>query len=173
MPTYQNRSGEIVTVGEDMFAPFEVKKMKRPVLIEGTSVVLTDIAPLYNPYEIVIKSGKLNSKSKPWVHTNSKIIRVDTKFPEADFTKEISSTPNNSGTSLTLGLFGTVGIPTNLSTYQLLRTFKFITKSGFWCPETSNDFKIPVQILDRDKEVFYLQILELSGSTVDISLKNF
>lgn len=175
MPTYQNRHGLNTDAGEDVFGPFETKKLKRPILIENSTIQLIDKEPEYNPYVTVIKKGKVNSKSDLIWNDYSRFIRIDDTFPEkfTDIENDTIVNTNPSNSTLSLGVFSTVGIHSNKSTFQLVRVITFNKKFGFWVADNPEFERIPGQILDSSYEVIYLQILALSGSTVDVSLKRF
>ena len=175
MPSYENRTGQNTNTGIQVLSPFAKVKLKRPILC-AHPIYLTDINPIYNPYETVIKDGTLNTKSDIFLLDYSRLIRVDDVFPLDQFGKETCDNYENfnpDGSKLTIGVFSTVGIPSNNCTYQLVKLAKFIKFKNYWMADKFEDNRIPGQLIDSSYEYIYLQILELTGGKVDISLKPF
>ena len=175
MPTYQNRTGINTNTNIQVISPFATVTLKRPILATHP-IYLTDIEPIYNPYEIVIKDGSLNSKSNIFLLEYSRLIRVDDEFPLDTFGNETCDNYTNNnpdGSKVTIGLFSTVGIPSNNCTYQLIKLSRFTKFKNYWLCDNFEDSRIPGQLIDSSYEYIYLQILELTGAKVDISLKLF
>ena len=175
MPSYENRTGQNTNTGIQVLSPFAKVKLKRPILATHP-VYLTDIDPIYNPYEIVIQDGALNAKSDIFLLDYSRLIRDVDKFPLDEFGNELCikyETFNPDGSKLTIGMFSTVGVPSNNCTYQLAKIAKFTKFKNYWLCDNFEDNRLPGQLIDSSYEYVYLQILELTGAKVDISLKPF
>lgn len=169
MPKYQNRSGEIVTIGEFVWAPFEIREIKRNLFIRSP-IVMIDSEPKYIPYEIIIPNG--STESEPFLHQHSKIIRLDSgNFPNDDNFYN-SSSPSGSGNgNAKIGVFVTVGPPEVKADYHLNRIIRFINNNGKWMPENPGDDRLPQHLIDIEYEVVYLKILE--GSGLEVSIKPY
>lgn len=173
MPRYKNRSGQVHTFGEFSFAPFEEKNIPQNVLIAPPVFLVSD-EPKFMPYKHVIENGTTNSKSLPFQLFHSLFIRIDDKLP--DFYEDedddvVNSNPD--GSTLTLGLFITVGPPDKEFTYELVKLYKFTKQFGKWIIDGDGGQLLRTQQLDMYYEVAYIQIMETTASSVDVSLKYY
>lgn len=171
MPKYQNRSGSMVEIGEYVWAPFETKVSKMNLYYEPPIVKIED-EPKNDPYELVIEGAVVNSVSKPFLHQHSRIIRIDDKYPDI-YSDDEKVNSNSNGSTVKIGIFATAGPFEKNSSYQLIRIMSFTKQFGEWIADTPEDGRIPQQLLDIDYEVIYLKVLQISGSSVDISLKKY
>ena len=173
MPKYQNRSGEMVTVNEITFSPFEIKSIPINLLITGTTIFKLEDEPKFNPYKCILSNAVLNSKTEPFNINHTHIIRIDDNYVDFYSTNELP-TNNIDGNSLVLGLFASVGPPENLNSYSLVQLYEFRRKYNSWLYNGNGVPMLIKHLIDYDYEHVYLKVLEASlGSTVDISIKYY
>lgn len=176
MPTYQNRSGQIVSFGEYQFAPFETKKINKNIYHESPVFQVSE-DPKYIPYETIIKSGTTSSTSKIFIHNHSFVIKVDDGFPEDHEFYDYTILPahsNDNNSLLKLGIYATVGPQDVEKDAHLARIIYFVKNYGTWLSLINGFDVVPQQLIDIYYELVFIRILAFSGQgTVDISIKPY
>lgn len=171
MPTYQNRSGQLVTVGDWSFSPGEKKPVHQYINVTDHPeiVKIDDLPPISNPFFILFPNiGGPSNMSRMFHGRISLVLGV------RDGT--IGGQDND-----IVEVTAFAGITDKVSEMLPVKTFKFTRKTwkdeagnatSYWIPE--KDFRLAQQLVDSNYEIIAFQVTSFTGSgNINVLIKSY
>lgn len=163
MPTYKNKSSQMVSVGEFTFSPGEEKPVNQQYLLPISPIVKTSETPeIINPFKLIFQN--IDSKTSMSMMFNLRHTMI-LKVTDGDVSGSV-------GDNITITAFA--GITDNIVDFIPINSFTF-KRMEFQTFEGDDLFlwgvdpilsipKINPQLVDKVSEFITLQITDFSGS---------
>ena len=170
MPTYQNRSGQMVTVGDWSFSPGEKKQVNQYInIVDHPNIFkISEDPDIANDWAIIFSNLEMTSNMSRFIHGRISLvvsIRDVTGCSDGDVIELVAFS----------------GITDRVNEMVPVKTFTFTRKTckdengnatPYWFPK--DGFRLSQQLIDSNYEMIAFQVTSFTGDgKVNVLIKSY